>query len=114
MPPDVSMVARMLTISDWPWIENLDISGWPLSAEAAELSITCPWSQLQYLRYSCTYEDESVLAQMFQSTWPCLGYKHADKVSEQMAHFVVSNSAVIHPMRRVYTDDESWWFRNCD
>ena len=114
IPPDVSMVARMLTISDWPWIENLDISGWPLSAEAAELSITCPWSQLQYLRYSCTYEDESVLAKMFQSTWPCLGYKHADTVSEQMAHFVVSNSAVIHPMRRVYTDDESWWFRNCD
>jgi len=43
---------------------------------------------------------------MFQSTWPCLGYKHADKVSEQMAQFVLSSSAVINPMRHVYSDDD--------
>ena len=110
--PDVSRVVRMLTIADWPLIENLDISGCPLNAEAAELLITCPWSHLRHLRCSCTYEDESVFSKMFQSTWSCLGYKHADKVSEQMAHFVLSSSAAIHPMRHVYTDDEWWCFRN--
>jgi len=110
--PDVSRVVRMLTIADWPLIENLDISGCPLNAEAAELLITCPWSHLRHLRYSCTYEDESVFSKWFQSTWSCLGYKHADKVSEQMAHFVLSSSAAIHPMRHVYTDDEWWCFRN--
>ncbi len=109
--PDVPRVARMLTIADWPLLENLDISGWPLNAEAAELLTTCTWSHLQFLRYSCTCEDESVLSQTFQSTWSCLGYKHADKVSEQVAHVVLSSSAVIHPTRHAYTDDECWYFR---
>ncbi len=110
--PDVPRVVKMLTIAGWPLIEDLDISGWPLNAEAADLLISCPWSHLRHLRYSCTYEDDSAFSQMFQSTWPCLGYKHADKVSEQMAHFVLSSSAVINPMRHVYSDDEWWCIRN--
>ena len=103
----------MLKTADWPLIENLDFSGCPLSAEAAEVLITCSWSHLRHLRSSCTHQDDSVLSQMFHPTWSCLGYKRTDQVSDEVAHVVLSTSAVIHPLHHIYTDSESWYIRWC-
>ena len=67
-----SDLTQMLTKARWPLLERLNISGHALNSEALGVLITCRWSSLRFLKFTCKPIDEVAFTTLCQSTWPWL------------------------------------------